>query len=148
MSSTNLPLLPPAISLTGTELVWINFAGDDYRITVGQIASLAVPNAFVPTLVTSSGVNLFARGMFSVKTGLGAFVGTLPKLATVPLATPVWVQDIDNNAGTNNYTVDAFAGDSIVIDGVSGSTAPLNVNSSILLFLANTTAWACLRFGF
>ena len=147
MASTTLPNLPPAITLPATALVWVNVGGVDYRTTVGAIAAQASPSV-IPVLVTASGESLFARGMFSVETSLFTGFGTLPQLATVPLASPIWVQDISNNAGTNNYTVNAYAGDQISVDGVLGASATLNVSSTILLFLAGPTSWTLLRFGY
>lgn len=156
MASTTLPNLPPNLVLEGTELVWINVNGIDYRTTTAQIAALAGGGGggLIGVFVETSGVQLFTGAVYSVATDRGAFSGTLPPLITVPVGAFLEVQDAAYNAGVNSYTVNASGADTISGLGSSGlSSFALTLNDAVVRFTKSLTTlgapyWRAIPYGF
>lgn len=146
-----IPNLPPAIGLTGAELVWIVQAGVDKRSTVGAIAGLAASNGGAGlrgVIIASNNVPLFVGGLFSVETDLGAFSAALPALAGVTPGSYLEVQDVGYNAGANNFTVNAYGSDGIAVFGATGSSVTLTTSDVILRLTARSTYWRAVFYGF
>jgi len=90
-------------------------------------------------LITTNGVLLTAGGIYGVKTNIAALSATLPALATVSPGAIVIIEDVDDNAGTNNFTVHAMAGDAISDHGSVSSQYVMNVNNTFASFMADST---------
>lgn len=124
---------PAATYLEPTDALWID------RIGVGTMecpASLISP--FSGALVVASGGVLYP-GSWWAKTSLGALSASLPQLSTMSPADQIIVGDIDYNAGVNNFTVNAFAGDLIADHVGIGPSYPINISNTISIFVANAT---------
>lgn len=132
-----------ALSLEGTDAFVID------RLGGGTFYIEAID--FVPTqgdtLISASGANLAAGLAYAVRTNLGAFSGTLPQLSTVTPGNYLEVADADDNAGSNHYTVNAFAGDEISDHATLGTAYIINVSNTITRFIANTAAWRAITYG-
>ena len=90
-------------------------------------------------LITANGTLLGVGNTYGVKTGLGAFSGTLPQVSTVKPGSLVILQDVDNNAGVNNFTVNAFSGDQIADHGALSSSYALAISNTLTVIMANAT---------
>jgi hypothetical protein len=120
-----------------------------------KVAATVVLPGLGGFLITASGILLAAGSIYGVKTGLGAFSATLPALATVAPGALVLVEDVDNNAGTNNFTVDAMAGDAISYHGSVSSSYVMRVSNTFAAFTADSavapyavaSSWVAISYG-
>lgn len=120
------------------------------RLGVGtlNIEAADISGGLEGTLITANGVQLQAGGLYAVKTSLGAFSGQLPQLSSVTAGVIVEVSDADYDAGTNPYTVNAFAGDAIADHASSGSSYVINISNTISRFTANNNGtWRVITYG-
>lgn len=101
----------------------------------------------VPGLIASNGVQLLPWSIWSVRTLLGAFSGTLPKRSTIAPGAWLMVADAEYHAGVNNYTVNAFAGDQISARGVLANNWKLALSNQVGLFLNGATSWTVIPYG-
>lgn len=116
------------------------------------VGTLYAPISLFPgagcSLVTAN-LALSAPGVFLVRTSLGAFSGTLPALSTLTgFPGQVTIVDMDNNAGTHNFTINAAAGDAILNHSSSGGSLVMNVsNTFIYLFGVTGVGWRAIAFS-
>lgn len=100
-------------------------------------------------VITGSGGTL-SPGMSLFGSAAGALGATMPALASVPEGDALFrVADADDNAGVNNITITAAAGDMFALPG--GSTAAsfvINVNSASALIFKRSGAWRVLPHAF
>lgn len=148
MSLQTIPALPVAISLTGGEEVWINQGGTDRRTTTGAIANLGSGSSQAQTiLVSTSGTTLLPGNFYIVQSDLGAFTALLPALGDIGPPVYLEVADGDDNAGINNFTVNAAPGDSVLDHETVGSSYVININNTITRFMGLPTGWRVITYG-
>lgn len=98
-------------------------------------------------LITASGISLAVNTLYAAKTGATALTVTLPQLSLQ--ASPQFVDlfDIDNNAGVNNITINAFSGDQISDHGALSSAYVIGVSNMGVRLFVNTNSWTAIPLG-
>lgn len=143
-----IPQLPTVPSLNGTEALEAVQAGVSVQISVDQIAIYVVaqipathftsfPSRMVPTNATANFLPTDTV-LFINKTIAGPTTVLLP---TPALGKLVAVQDMKGDAGANNITLDAGAGN--LINGqAAAQTLVMNVNKEITTLIGQSdTQW-------
>lgn len=119
---------------------------------IGQGTVFIESENFVPDaggfLINANNINL-TLGTWGLQSSAGTFTGvTLPQISTLLSTNYLDIMDMDNNAGTNHLTVNAFAGDLIASHGVTSSTYVINISNTITRLMVNTNGtWTAIGYG-
>lgn len=122
--------------------------------TLGINANVVLPG-LGGLLITTNGTELFPGFTYGAKTAIAALSATLPPLSTVLPGAIVIVEDVDNNAGTNNFTVNAFGTDQISSHGALALNYVIGISNTFATFMADSTAapylaatqWTAIGYG-
>lgn len=98
-------------------------------------------------LITASGISLAVNTLYAAKTGATALTVTLPQLSLQVSPQFVDLFDIDNNAGVNNITINAFSGDQISDHGALSSAYVIGVSNMGVRLFVNTNSWTAIPLG-
>lgn len=121
-------------------------------VTIGawvRIPTQAIPPApsaggLSVGFITTNGTTLLSGFLWTVRTSLGAFSGTLPAISGLSNGNYLEIQDGDYNAGTNNFTALAAGGDTILYtSNAPAGSFVMNVSDTILRLTVVAGAWRC-----
>lgn len=127
-------------------------ATDIFILSRPGVGTLKIPGDLIAPgvggfVIEASGEALIPGVFYGVKTGLGAFSMTLPALVLVTSPAYIEIADLDNNAGVNNYTINAFAGDQIANHGALSAAYTVNISNTVTRLIANGTSWTAISYG-
>ena len=125
MANQTIPTLPPLLTATGSEQVWVAFGGSDYRMTTSQIAALSGGGGgggggtYAASQI--SGTTTITQAGYYVVTATGITVTISPSLVVGPVGIA------DGTYATNpNITINATVnGSNPVVLGNPGESLNL-----------------------
>lgn len=99
-------------------------------------------------IIAANNLILASGYFYGLRSGSGTFTGTtLPQLSGIVAPAFIEIADLDNNVGTNNLVINAFAGDLISDHGTTAATYTMTINNTIIRLIANTTSWTVIPYG-
>ena len=100
------------------------------------------------TVIVTTGQILAGNTNYDIRTSLGNLAPILPALSGVSVGTVIEIQDVDFKAATNNQTVMASPGDTIIYqDQPATTTFSMTINGVCLRFVSSGTYWRVFYYG-
>jgi hypothetical protein len=107
----------------------------------GLISSLIPSTSNITLSIILSSGKIYGAG-----TSSGALTVTLPAISASVDGTTIWIFDVDNNASSNNVTINAQGSDAINLYSTSSGSLTIDVNGGGAMFVVRSGAWRAIPF--
>lgn len=114
--------------------------------TGAQSSFSACYNLFQRATLTAT-ATVAALGDYSVQSHIGPITVDLPPLASLNNGDWIRVFDVDNDAATNNITIQANGADTIDLNGAVAGSQVLTTNGSYAMLVVNSGVWGMVVFS-